>query len=168
LGLIIKNKLVNQRFPFAKNQKPIATTTSDFQYLDTSLILLMDQINDAFEKEREFTANASHELMTPISILQNKIENLMEDEEVSDSMQQRFTEMMRTLSRLKKIVNSLLLISRIENEQFAKSDLVDVKLMAEEIQDEIGHRLEGQDIRFELQFKHPISIKHVNHDFIIW
>ena len=166
LGIIIKNKLVNQRFPFAKNQKPIGTSTSDFRYLDSSLILLMDQINDAFEKEREFTANASHELMTPISILQNKIENLMEDEEVSDSMQQRFTEMMRTLSRLKKIVNSLLLISRIENEQFAKSDLVDVKLMAEEIKDEISHRLEDKEISFELQFAHSVSIKQVNHDLL--
>jgi signal transduction histidine kinase len=104
--------------------------------------------------------------MTPISILQNKIENLMEDEEVSDSMQQRFTEMMRTLSRLKKIVNSLLLISRIENEQFAKSDVVEVKSIAEEIRDEISHRLEDQDISFELKFEHPVSIRHVNHDLL--
>ncbi len=166
LGVIIKNKLVNQRFPFARNQKPINTSTSDFRYLDSSLILLMDQINDAFEKEREFTANASHELMTPISILQNKIENLMEDEEVSDSMQQRFAEMMRTLSRLKKIVNSLLLISRIENEQFAKSDDVDVRLMAEEIREEISHRLEDQEISFELKFEHLVSLKNVNHDLL--
>jgi signal transduction histidine kinase len=166
LRLIIKNKLVNQRFPSARNQQPIETSTSDFRYLDNSLILLMDQINDAFEKEREFTANASHELMTPISILQNKIENLMEDEDVSDLIRQRFAEMMRTLNRLKKIVNSLLLISRIENEQFAKSDDVEVRMMAEGIRDEICHRLEDQEISFELKFQHLVSLKNVNHDLL--
>ena len=166
LGAIIKDKLVNQKFPFAKNPEPVKTSTSDFVYLDSSLILLMDQINEAFEKEREFTANASHELMTPISILQNKIENLMEHNEVSDLIQQRLSEMLRTLSRLKKIVNSLLLISRIENEQFAKSDTVDIKVLVEEVMDEIGHRLEEQEISFEMKFTKELVIPNVNHDLV--
>ncbi|MGV3507920.1 MAG: sensor histidine kinase [Sphingobacteriaceae bacterium] len=166
LGVIIKNKLVNQQFPFAKFQKQVKTNTSDFQYLDNSLILLMEQINVAFEKEREFTANASHELMTPIGILQNKIENLMEHAEVSDLIQQRLTEMMRTLSRLKKIVNSLLLISRIENEQFAKADTVNLKQLTEEVLDEISHRLEEKEIRLEMNFTHNFSVRNVNHDLL--
>lgn len=166
LGLIIKSKLVNQRFPFAKNFKPIKTTTSDFTYLDTSLMLLMEQINDAFEKEREFTANASHELMTPISILQNKIENLMEHAEASDLIQQKLTEMLRSLARLKKIVNSLLLISRIENEQFAKSDTLKVEVLVNEVMEEIGHRLEEQEISFSMKFDKKFFIKNVNHDLL--
>lgn len=166
LSAIIKDKLVNQQFPFAKNQKPVKTSTSDFRYLDSSLMLLMEQINEAFEKEREFTANASHELMTPISILQNKIENLMAHAEATDFIQQRLAEMLRTLSRLKKIVNSLLLISRIENEQFAKSDTVNVKQLLEEVMEEISHRLEEQEISLEMNFKHQFSFQHVNHDLL--
>ncbi|MBC8053708.1 MAG: HAMP domain-containing histidine kinase [Sphingobacteriaceae bacterium] len=166
LNFIIKDKLVNQKFPFAKHQKPVKTSTSDFQYLDSSLMLLMEQITEAFEKEREFTANASHELMTPISILQNKIENLMEHNEVSDLIQQRLSEMLRTLNRLKKIVNSLLLISRIENEQFAKADTVNVKLLLEEVTEEISHRLEEQEITLELRFDNPVEIENVNHDLL--
>lgn len=166
LGEIIKEKLVNQQFPFAKNQAPIKTSTSDFRYLDSSLMLLMEQINEAFEKEREFTANASHELMTPISILQNKIENLMEHTEVSDLIQQRLSEMLRTLSRLKKIVNSLLLISRIENEQFAKADNVNIKALLGEVMEEISHRLEEQEITFEMNFHHQFSFNNANHDLL--
>jgi two-component system, OmpR family, sensor histidine kinase ArlS len=89
LGEIIRTKLVNRKFPFRGDIPPVKTSTSDFKYLDSSLILLMDQVHDAFEKEREFTANASHELMTPISILQNKIENLMDDSAVDEVLQQR-------------------------------------------------------------------------------
>ncbi|MEJ6979141.1 HAMP domain-containing sensor histidine kinase [Pedobacter sp. P351] len=166
LSAIIKSKLVNQKFPFANHQQAIKTSTSDFQYLDSSLVLLMDQINEAFEKEREFTANASHELMTPIGILQNKIENLMEHEETSDLIQQRLSEMLRTLSRLKKIVNSLLLISRIENEQFAKSDSVNIRQLIEEVMNEISHRLEEHEISFEMKFSSSISIKNASHDLL--
>jgi two-component system, OmpR family, sensor histidine kinase ArlS len=166
LGAIIKTKLVNQRFPFAKNQQSVKTSTSDFQYLDKSLMLLMEQINEAFEKEREFTANASHELMTPISILQNKIENLMEHTGVNDLIQQKLSEMLRTLGRLKKIVSSLLLISRIENEQFAKSDDVPVKQLLEEVIDEISHRLEEREIKMTFELTSDVLIRNANHDLL--
>ncbi len=45
LGLIIRTKLLNQKFPFAKDQQAVKTSTSDFQYLDSSLMALMEQIN---------------------------------------------------------------------------------------------------------------------------
>lgn len=166
LSAIIRSKLQNQRFPFAKNQEPVKTSTFDFKYLDNSLMLLMEQINEDFEKEREFTANASHELMTPISILQNKIENLMEHPEVSDLIQQRLSEMLRTLSRLKKIVNSLLLISRIENEQFSKSDHVRVKELLDEVIEEISHRMEEKEITLSMDLNPAVRIDKVNHDLL--
>jgi signal transduction histidine kinase len=166
LKAIISQKLVNQKFPFAARQEPIETSTEDFQYLDHSLILLMDQINEAFEKEREFTANASHELMTPISILQSKIENLMENTEVTDHVHQKLNELMRTLNRLKKIVNSLLLISRIDNEQFSRNDEVSVKPLITDIMEEISHRLEEKQISFSADFKHKIELQNVNADLL--
>lgn len=166
LKTIISQKLVNQKFPFARDQVPVPTSTADFQYLDNSLMQLMGQINEAFEKEREFTANASHELMTPISILQNKLENLMENSEVTDSVHQKLTELMRTLNRLKKIVNSLLLISRIDNEQFSKNDTVDVKLLVSDVMEEISHRLEEKQITFNSDFKHRVLLQRVNADLL--
>lgn len=166
LGLIINTKLLNPKFPFNEHSVRIKTSTLDFKYLDESLILLMDQINEAFEKEREFTANASHELMTPISILQNKIENLMGDADVNERIQQRLNEMMKTLNRLKKIVNSLLLISRIENEQFSKLALINPKELLEEVMDEISHRLEKKTIRFKMNISADVTINNLNRDLL--
>lgn len=88
LGEIIRTRLVSRRFPFKDPLPSIKTNTADFQYLDRSLVGLMDQIKEAFDKEREFTSNASHELMTPISILQNKIENLMMDSDRNEELQE--------------------------------------------------------------------------------
>ena len=126
----------------------------------------MDQINEAFEKEREFTANASHEFMTPISILQNKMENLLTEESASESVQEHIVDMMRTLERLKKISRSLLLISRIENEQFSKQEKIDPKKLLNEVVEEIGHRLEEKNISINMEFGHNKSIDGMNHDLL--
>ncbi|WP_316814730.1 HAMP domain-containing sensor histidine kinase [Pedobacter nyackensis] len=166
LGKIIKSKLINKKFPFKDHTSPVLTTTYDFKYLDASLISLMDQINEAFEKEREFTANASHELMTPISILQNKMENLLGDEQLSDAVILRIVEMMKTLNRLKKISNSLLLISRIDNEQFVKSDTLKPSELINEVVEEITHRLEEKELSITLNLMSDLSLNHVNKDLL--
>jgi two-component system, OmpR family, sensor histidine kinase ArlS len=166
LGKIISTKLVNRKFPFRDNIPAVKTTTSDFKYLDSSLITLMDQIHDAFEKEREFTANASHELMTPISILQNKIENLMDDSDVDEVLQQRLVDMQRTLNRLKKIVRSLLLISRIENEQFARSESWNAKELFVSVMEEISHRMEERQISVQVNIDPDTVWNNINRDLL--
>lgn len=166
LGEIINTKIRNRKFPFNEDSIPVKTTTTDFQYLDTSLISLMQQIHEAFAKEREFTANASHELMTPIGILQNKIENLMGEPGVSDIIQERLIGMQHTLNRLKRIVHSLLLISRIENEQFSKKDSLSLAELFADLMDEISHRLSEKEIRFEITISERIMLKKINRDLL--
>src|SRR5690606_20904869 len=121
----------------------------------------MQQINEAFEKEREFTANASHELMTPIGILQNKMENLIGDQQLDDTVVLKIIEMMKTLNRLKKISNSLLLISRIENEQFAKSDTLKPVDLINEVIEEITHRLEEKELSIQVNLSDKVLLKQV-------
>lgn len=166
LGQIIKLRLGNTKFPFKKKQGTIKTSTHDFKYLDESLLSLMEQINEAFEKEREFTANASHEFMTPISILQNKMENLLTEESASETVQEHIVDMMRTLERLKKISRSLLLISRIENEQFSKLAQIEPKKILNEVVEEIAHRLEEKNIHIDIDLKYNKVQSGMNHDLL--
>jgi signal transduction histidine kinase len=163
---IIKSKLINRKFPFKEPAIPVKTTTQDFKYLDQSLTDLMDQINVDFEKEREFTANASHELMTPISILQTKMENLLAEDNISEATTLSIIGMMKTLGRLKKISSSLLFISRIENAQFARTEQVrPAKLMAD-ILEEISHRMEEKELQLSVHLSDKITLTNVNQDLL--
>lgn len=166
LGKIIRTKISNRKFPFNENSEPVQTTTTDFSYLDRSLINLMQQIHEAFEKEREFTANASHELMTPIGILQNKIENLMGEPDLGEMVQERLIGMQRTLNRLKRIVHSLLLISRIENDQFSKNGTAGMNELFNDILEEISHRLLEKEISLQLEIPEEIRLRKINRDLI--
>lgn len=126
----------------------------------------MTQINEDFHKEREFTSNASHELMTPISVLQSKMENLLSDENLDETSSVAVVEMMRTVGRLKNITRSLLLISRIENDQFIKKETVNVFSLLSDIKDEISHRLDEKKITININVSKDLVLYNVNKDLI--
>ncbi len=166
LKQIIQSKLVNRKFPFNQPVLPVKTSTRDFRDLDDTLITLMRRIHEDFEKEREFTSNASHELLTPIGILQTKMENLLMEERLDEQSSEKLIGMMKTLNRLKKIVQSLLLISRIENHQYGKSDKLRVNSLFVEILDELSHRLEEKDLQLNITLTESVLIQQVNHDLL--
>ncbi|GAA4329515.1 hypothetical protein GCM10023149_34240 [Mucilaginibacter gynuensis] len=162
LRLIIKTKLVGTKFPSFGSYRKIRTTTADFQHLDISIHRMIETLADKFQKEREFISNASHELMTPISILQSKIENMVDEEGIADDMKVRLLEMQKILNRLKSITKTLLLISQIENEQFIKEDTIPVKDLLVEVYEEISIRLEQKNVQLNIDVPDNWVLYHIN------
>jgi len=162
---IINERLIKQRFPFNLHFAPIKTNTADFILLDHALQTLMENINKAFSREREFTANASHELLTPINILQNKIENIIVEEGLSEKQLAKLGEMSHTLERLRRIVRALLFLARIESRQYAQKDTVMLKELVLEICDELRPMLEEKDIQLAIHMT-THHIKNTNRELI--
>lgn len=162
LGLIIKTKLIAQKFPNFGSYQKVKTTTSDFEHLDISIHQMIQAIENAFQKEREFISNASHELMTPISILQSKIENMFAREDIDDDFKGRLLEMQKILNRLKSITKTLLLISQIENEQFLKEDSMPLGTLFSEVYDEISIRMQDKDIGYDASVPGNWMLVNVN------
>ena len=162
LGLIIKTKLIGHKFPNFGSYKKVKTSTYDFEYLDISIHKMIETIESTFQKEREFISNASHELMTPISILQSKIENMFVRDDVGDETKARLLEMQKILNRLKNITKTLLLISQIENEQFLKEDKVSLSALLQEVYDEISIRLQDKNIAYEVIVPNNWFLVNVN------
>jgi len=123
---------------------------------------MIETIEAAFQKEREFISNASHELMTPISILQSKIENMFEQEDIADELKVRLLEMQKILNRLKSITKTLLLISQIENEQFLKEDKISITELLQEVYDEISVRLPEKNITFDILIPQDVILVNIN------
>ena len=162
LRQIIKTKLIAHKFPNFGIYKKVKTSTSDFEHLDISIHKMIETMELSFQKEREFISNASHELMTPISILQSKIENMFEQEDISDDLKTRLLEMQKILNRLKSITKTLLLISQIENDQFLKEDNISLKELLSEVYDEISIRLQDKNIAYDAEVDSKMVLKHVN------
>jgi two-component system sensor histidine kinase ArlS len=162
LSIIIRTKLIGNKFPKFTVYKQVKTSTLDFQQLDLSIHQMVETIETAFQKEREFISNASHELMTPISILQSKIENMFEQDDIADELKLRLMEMQKILNRLKSITKTLLLISQIENEQFLKEDKITAKELIEDVNEEISIRLQDRNISLDIFIIDDVELAGVN------
>lgn len=138
---IVDQKINKVNDPQNFNYQPIATSTQDFKMLDQSISTLMGRMTNLLTTEKEFIANVSHELLTPISVLNTRLENLLNKETLSEEGENKLFACLKTLGRLKSIINSLLLISKVENKQFIKKDVVSVIDIVAGVHEELEHRL---------------------------
>ena len=162
----IEAKLVGTKHPEKFDFKRIRTTTADFRYLDNTISKMMLQIQDAFHIEKEFIANVSHELLTPISILQTRLENMLEAGNLNEEAEAKIMESQRTLGRLKQIVRSLLLISQIENNQTPKEDNVNIPELLNEVAAEIDVRLAEKNITLDVNLEDSFLFAPANRSLL--
>ena len=83
---------------------------------------------------RDFVANVSHELKTPLTVIQGILETLDEDEDMPPDMRRRFTDKARAHSvRLANLVSDLLVLSRLEaNDESMEREQVDLRRCLQE------------------------------------
>lgn len=162
LNSIISNKLQPVPSPSSFNFTPIPSTTAEFNQLDQRINEMMHKLKDTFQIEKEFISNVSHELQTPISIIQNRLENIINDDNVSDELIIKLSDSQRTLNRMSRIIKALLLISKIENDQYLKQDSVGAIELMDEVLEEIEERLSKKDITLHKYFYDDFIINHCN------
>ncbi|MEX2232108.1 MAG: HAMP domain-containing sensor histidine kinase [Cyclobacteriaceae bacterium] len=158
----IIRKLHATKDPSSFTFKSVETNTTDFQYLDDSIHDMMNRIEDVFLKERQFISNVSHELLTPISIIQGKLENLLGNENLSEAGEVRLVETQKTITRLKNVVRTLLLISKIENDQYVLKDSVSVVSLIDEVTKEMDERLEAREIVLKKEAIQEYTLQRCN------
>lgn len=145
---IIDRKLIKVNDPLLFDYDPVATSTQDFIFLDSSISNLMQKISDLFLLEKQFIANVSHELLTPISIINTRLENMMLHEQLTEEGENKIFASLKTLTRLKSIINSLLLISKVENKQYNKADRIQINQVIDEVYEELEDRIVDKQIDF--------------------
>ncbi len=143
---IVRTKLRPAGDPSSFNVEPIRSSTFEFSHLDESINEMMRKIRDAFNIERQFISNVSHELMTPISIMQSRLENIVVDEKTPREVSEKIIESQKTLKRLSRIIRALLMISKIENEQYLKNEECCIKEMTGEVLGEVEERLDQRQV----------------------
>ena len=100
------------------------THTTEFRKLNEVVSRFASHSEEMFEQQKQFIGNASHEIQTPLAICQNRLEMLMEDETLSEQQMGEIAKTCQTLEYVSKLNKSLLLLSKIDNSQFASVEKV--------------------------------------------
>ena len=151
LFLFYLNKARNKKLwnPFFKNleemkgfslasEKPIQLVESDileFSELNTEIITLTDKVRSDYKNLKQYTEDVSHEMQTPLAIIQAKIENIINGDNLNDIQFEHLTSIQKDIQRLTQLNKRLVLLTKIENQQFVNSEVLDLtKVIAKRIE----------------------------------
>ncbi len=126
------------KYRIGKVNEPLQNNTrvSEFRKLNEAAVRYAERSEQMFEQQKQFIGNASHEMQTPLAICRNRLEMLMEDENLSESQLEELMKTHQTLEHITKLNKSLLLLSKIENGQFTDTVQVEVnKLLRQYLED---------------------------------
>jgi len=132
LALFVTNRLVFKRIwqPFyillehlkdfsltGDAKQPVGTSTKidEFTELNHAIELMEEKARDEYQSLRSFTENASHEMMTPVAIINSKLDNLIQDESLSNTQLGQLEDIYSASRRLSQLNQSLLLLVKIDN-----------------------------------------------------
>jgi len=101
------------------------TGIEEFYRLNTTLAKLIFRNNSVFNSQKEFIENAAHEMQTPLAVFKSKLELLQQQSHFSSENYEILQQVNFTISRLTKLNKNLLLLSRVENQQFKELDAID-------------------------------------------
>lgn len=133
-------------------------------HLEGALLVLQDKTSDykVVEMGKDFIANASHELRTPITIIRGFAETLQDLPALSQEMLHEITEkIVRTCRRLDKLVRSLLTLADVENlseERFKTADFVSLV-------DNCKHLLVTAHPQTQISFKSELASALITSDY---
>ena len=96
------------------------TNVTEFCQLNDAVNAYASHSEEVFEQQKQFIGNASHETQTPLAICRNRIELLMEDESLKEEQIDELAKTLQTLEHVTRLNKSLLLLSKIDNNQFGE------------------------------------------------
>ncbi len=104
---------------------PDCSDVDEFNMLASAVCTAVDRIEGQYEDRKLFIGNVSHELQTPLAACINRIEMLLESHELADEVAAEMVKVLRSLQGLARLNKTLLLLTKIENEQFSEKAPVD-------------------------------------------
>lgn len=104
----------------------IDTDIHEFRQLEKVTTEATDRSDNAFEKQKQFIGNASHELQTPLAVLGGRIDWMLDNDSLGEESVGELVKMKRELGHIVRLNKTLLLLTKIDNDQFP--DQTDVNL----------------------------------------
>lgn len=142
-------------------EKPSKLSLSDspveeFNILNKSILELTERTQNAFLNQKQFTENASHEMQTPLAVIQSQLEMWIGDPALTEVQSEKIRRLLDSAKRLSKLGKTLLLLSKIENLQFLETEQNNLK----ELIEKILTYFEGQQENFQINVS--LSLQNIS------
>jgi len=123
---------------------PPMTADQEFQRLIDVINGMLARMERSFKQATRFSADAAHELKTPLTILQGQLEQAVQQATPESQEQRTCAGLLEEVQRLKVIVHKLLLLTKADAGQMRLNrDRLDFSEMAQSVADDLPGLAEG-------------------------
>lgn len=113
---------------------PNDTNIPEFRQLNEAAQKAVERSEHLFEQQKNFIGNASHELQTPLAVIGNRIEWIIDNTNPTEEQLEQLMGINHSLANIVKLNKTLLLLSKIDNGQFPETSDVDIAAL---VRDEV-------------------------------
>ncbi|RNL53209.1 sensor histidine kinase [Pedobacter jejuensis] len=107
------------------------TKIDEFIELNQSVDAMANRVKQDYRELKSFTDNASHEMMTPLAVINSKLDSLLQTEPFTAQQGALLEDIYQATGRLSRLHQSLLLLAKIENNLIMDSQEIDLKNLVE-------------------------------------
>lgn len=175
LGLLLINNILSKNIwlPFYRTlqqlhayrvdkQAPITLekgSIKEFNDLNSAIEQLTVRDQQAYATQKEFAENAAHEMQSPLAVFQSKLELLMQTAPLNEQQTSLITDMANASKRMSRLNKSLVLLTRIENNQFLEKELVSVKDILQKLLQQYEFQVKRKSIHLVFESSTDINIE---------
>ncbi|MEQ8472018.1 MAG: HAMP domain-containing sensor histidine kinase [Marinoscillum sp.] len=134
------------------------SSIDEFELLNKTVMRMSEKIRYDFLQQKKFIDNVAHEVQTPLSIVNANIENILQNKHLTQEDYLSIQNISESSTKLSRIVKSLLLLSRIENNQFEQVQRIDLVEQLINYIDRNKEHLENKNISFINECHSPFAV----------
>ena len=134
------------------------STTKEFVLLNKALMRMSKKIRRDYFSLKEFNENASHEMQTPLAIINSKLELLVQSEKLSEEQMHLIKPVYEATTRMSKLNQGLLLISKIDNNQFSSTEKIEIEKIIEKNLENFEEIIQMKNIEVRKEIDEPVVL----------
>jgi len=129
----------------------------EFAELNEAIREMSLRVTHDYLNLKQFTENASHEMMTPLAVVTTKLDTLIQDETLSAEQLAQITDIYSSINKSSRLNQSLLLLAKLENKLITDEVPINLEAMLSEKMLQFQELMQTKD----LSFKHNLQLKQV-------
>jgi signal transduction histidine kinase len=174
VGLLVINRVLtkntwrpfyntlNRLRAYRVDQQPVLAfepvPISEFNDLNKAIEQLTERNYQVYASQKEFTENASHEMQSPLAVFQSKLELLMQTKPLNEEQATLITDLANASKRMSRLNKSLILLTKIDNNQFLEREPVSVKDVLQKLLLQYDFQVQQQSIGVVLNAPVDITV----------
>ena len=145
----INDKTLEKRIPLNRSRDELHT-------LSTSLNQMFDRLQFSFKRQKEFVANASHELKTPIAMLRLFLGEAVQNNDLPEDFRKKLTIQSGIVFRMNQLVKNLLDLSTLELNNTLRLETINLSELAALIFEEFSEIIQTAGLHLSLDIESDI------------